>query len=48
MEDEALLKCDEFENVTGKWFMDPSTDKTIVASKVNEDVESKVEGPPEY
>ena len=48
VDDDDLLKCDEFEDVSGKWFMDPSIDKTIIASKVNEEVESKVESAPKY
>ena len=48
MEDGDLLKCDDFEDVSGKWFMDPSIDKTIVAEKVNENVESKIESAPKY
>jgi len=46
--DEDLLKCNEFEDVSRKWFMDPSIDKTIIAEKVNENVESKIESAPEY
>lgn len=41
VEDEDLLKCNEFEDVAGKWFMDPSMDKTIIAKKVNEDEKPK-------
>ncbi|CAK8674786.1 unnamed protein product [Clavelina lepadiformis] len=45
VEDEDLIKCNEFDDLTGKWFMDPSIDKTIIASKVNENVDSSEEAP---
>ncbi|XP_078486050.1 L-proline trans-4-hydroxylase-like isoform X2 [Ciona intestinalis] len=48
VDDSDLLACDVFDDVTGKWFMDPSIDKTIIAEKVNKDVTSLVENPPEY
>nr|XP_039269389.1 L-proline trans-4-hydroxylase-like isoform X1 [Styela clava] len=45
--DSALETCNEFRNMEGKWFMDPAIDKTIIAKKVNKDVESKIEQPSE-
>lgn len=44
--DSELESCNEFLDISGKWFMDPAIDKTIVAKKVHEDIDSNVENPP--
>ena len=50
MEDSALMECNNFDNVKGKWFMDPAIDDSThnTGKKINDDVTSEKETPPHY
>jgi len=42
VEDSVLMACEEYEDISGKWFMDPSIDKTITAKKLDEKTQSEI------
>jgi len=42
VEDSALMACNEYADISGKWFMDPSIDKTITAKKLDEKTQSEI------
>jgi len=36
VEDSALMACEEYEDISEKWFTDPIIDRTIIAKKLDE------------